>query len=179
LLGEADLPVAADIFKHGTISLSEAATHTLIVDLGGVTFMDSSAISTLIGLRNVADTHTKRLVLIEVPARVTRILAITGLDSLCDIRMSGTDANPKVAPSPCSRRHGSGNCGLRARAKDPARDLACPVDVVLHHWWSRHRLTADHQTSVGRRLLSASPATIDRTLTLIIALIDADSQSAT
>jgi anti-sigma B factor antagonist len=85
LSGEADLAVADDIANLGTVSLDEPTTLTLILDLGGCTFLDSSAIGSLIHLRNTAIAAGKRVVLMNVSARIRRILTVTGLDAVFDV----------------------------------------------------------------------------------------------
>ena len=57
-----------------------AAPSTLLIDLRGVTFMDSSALGVLVRARNRGRRHGCRLVLAVAPGPVARVLAITGLD---------------------------------------------------------------------------------------------------
>jgi anti-sigma B factor antagonist len=79
LHGEADVAVADEIVESGTRRLTDGDVDTVVIDLGGVTFMDSTAIGALVRLHNVADTAGKHLALVNVPARVRKILTITGL----------------------------------------------------------------------------------------------------
>jgi anti-anti-sigma factor len=79
LHGEADLAVADNIVAVGTLRLSEPSTETLTLDLGEVTFMDSSAIGALVVLRNLALASDKHLQLAHLPDRVRQVLTITGL----------------------------------------------------------------------------------------------------
>jgi anti-anti-sigma factor len=82
LEGEADLDVEPDIVAFGTASLSQFDIHTLCVDLAKVTFIDSTAIGVLVLLRNTATDIGKHLVLSNVPTRVRKVMAITGLDAV-------------------------------------------------------------------------------------------------
>jgi anti-sigma B factor antagonist len=52
----------------------------VVIDLAEVTFIDSTALGVLIGLRNSAQEINKQVILANVPRRVRRILALTGLD---------------------------------------------------------------------------------------------------
>ena len=79
LHGEVDLAVAGDIVTLGTLSLNEQTTQTLIVDLEGVTFMDSTAIGALVRLRNLAVETGKQLRLAHLPDRVRQVLTLTSL----------------------------------------------------------------------------------------------------
>jgi anti-anti-sigma factor len=65
--------------SFGTISLAEPATHTLIIDLAAVTFIDSTGLAALVRLRNQAEQSNNQFVLTNVPYRVQRILELTAL----------------------------------------------------------------------------------------------------
>ena len=71
--------MADDIVALGTVSLSETATDTVILDLAAVTFMDSSAIGALVRLRNLAAESGKHLQLAHIPDRVRQVLTLTAL----------------------------------------------------------------------------------------------------
>lgn len=79
LTGEIDLAVAPDLVELGTVSLGQPDFRSLVVDLGGVTFIDSTAIGALISLRNVAGGTGKQLLLRAIPDRVRRVFAVAGL----------------------------------------------------------------------------------------------------
>jgi anti-anti-sigma factor len=85
LAGEADLAIAEDIMELGVLGLREAKVHALIIDLAAVTFIDSTALGALVRLRNVAEDSGRKFVLIGVPDRVLRVLAIAGLDTVFTI----------------------------------------------------------------------------------------------
>ncbi|WP_433888481.1 STAS domain-containing protein [Streptomyces sp. CA-111067] len=54
----------------------------LLVDLGGLTFCDSSGITVLIAARNVALAARSTIALAAVPNRVKRMFSIAGLDQV-------------------------------------------------------------------------------------------------
>jgi anti-sigma B factor antagonist len=62
-----------------------AAGGTIVADLGGVTFMDSSGLSVLISVHQRARAAGATLVLRNVPARVLALLKMTGMDGLLTI----------------------------------------------------------------------------------------------
>jgi len=56
----------------------------LVVDLGGVTFIDSRAISALLEARRFADHERRELRLQHISAPVSRLLKLTGLTEVFD-----------------------------------------------------------------------------------------------
>jgi anti-anti-sigma factor len=85
LSGEFDLAAAPELREVGSISLSSPDVEILLVDLGGVTFMDSTAIGALVGLRNTATVAGKHVTLTHIPDRVQRIMDITGLNEVFEV----------------------------------------------------------------------------------------------
>ena len=75
--GELDLAVA-DEFKEAGLAALTPAADTLVIDLHGVTFMDSTALGALIAIRNAAGEHYAFVVQNAQP-NVRRIFEITGL----------------------------------------------------------------------------------------------------
>jgi anti-anti-sigma factor len=69
---------------EGSVSLGVP----LVVDLGGVTFMDSSGLHALIDAR-MASEHAQPLSVQNPPAQIRRLLAMTGLDDM--ISVGGSD----------------------------------------------------------------------------------------
>lgn len=75
--GELDLAVADELVRTALDGLAEApAVH---VDLGEVTFVDSTGLGALLRVRNEATAAGKAFRLQEVPAVLDRLLQITGL----------------------------------------------------------------------------------------------------
>lgn len=76
-----DLDIAAvDDFLHRAGALLGAGV--LEVDLGAVTFIDSTGLGALVQLRRQADAAGAQVRLTNVPARVGRLLELTGLTGL-------------------------------------------------------------------------------------------------
>lgn len=78
LAGELDLVAAPTLHKelHSTLV---SGTHKLILDLGAVTFMDSSGLRTLLSVHEEALEQGVDFVLRRVPASVQRLFDITGV----------------------------------------------------------------------------------------------------
>jgi anti-sigma B factor antagonist len=92
LSGEADLAAAPQIIDRGTDRLTLASTNSLVADLGGVTFMDSTALGALVRLHNTAEQLGKRFTLVRVPDRVTKLFEITGVDTLFTVQALSADS---------------------------------------------------------------------------------------
>jgi anti-sigma B factor antagonist len=80
--GELDLAAKSAINDVVSRRLADAAITRLVIDLAGVTFIDSSGIGTLIGCRNLADHAGKTLQAIGAQGRVARVLDLTGVRDL-------------------------------------------------------------------------------------------------
>lgn len=78
-----DLDIAGvDQFLAHADRLMESGGGVIDVDLGGVTFIDSSGLGALVRLQNSATAAGRRLQLSNVPRSVARILDLTGLTDL-------------------------------------------------------------------------------------------------
>jgi anti-anti-sigma factor len=77
IVGEIDLSVADELLREALAQLHGG--NGLDLDLGGVTFLDSSGLGTLLRLRNEAENSSKSLSLFNVSASVMRLLEVTGL----------------------------------------------------------------------------------------------------
>lgn len=76
--GEVDLAVADELRQVG-LSCIESDDVGLRVDLGDVTFIDSTGLGALVQLRSAARDKSKLLQLVNLPDEVTRMLQLTGL----------------------------------------------------------------------------------------------------
>jgi anti-sigma B factor antagonist len=86
--GELDIYTAPQL-KQCMLGLFEEGVTQVVVDLGGVTFIDSTALGVLIGgVRRVNDAGGA-MALVVSSRQVARVLAITGLDrvfAVCETR---------------------------------------------------------------------------------------------
>jgi anti-anti-sigma factor len=83
--GEVDLATVDQFLIEANACLDEGA-EVVEIDLGEVTFIDSSGLGALVRIRNAARDRDKELVLTNVPASVERLLAVTGLSEAFEIR---------------------------------------------------------------------------------------------
>lgn len=84
LTGEVDL-YTAPRFKEDVVALIDEGVTELIVDLSGVTFIDSTALGVLIsGVKRLHDSDG-RLLVVAGSKPVVRILSITGLDRVLSV----------------------------------------------------------------------------------------------
>ncbi|MFD4413470.1 STAS domain-containing protein [Streptomyces sp. NPDC058476] len=90
MAGPLDL-ATAPVLQH---TLDEALNHhpTVILDLTGVTFCDSSGLNTLIRLRRRAHNVGGELLLAAPPRQMMRLLTITGADGVFPIHGSLAEA---------------------------------------------------------------------------------------
>ena len=81
LEGEVDI-YTAPRFKESMLELLDAGVQKLVVDLTGVSFIDSTALGVLIGgLRRLRDARGE-MALVVTTSSVERVLTITGLDKV-------------------------------------------------------------------------------------------------
>lgn len=84
--GELDIAAAPEFIDVVRASLGRCTTVEL--DLGDVTFIDSSGLGALVRLRKEADAQDASLRLTEVSAATNRLLRLTGLIDVFDISTS-------------------------------------------------------------------------------------------
>ncbi|PWI45065.1 STAS domain-containing protein [Streptomyces sp. ICBB 8177] len=85
LAGELDYDHATAL-RDQTANLSLAPGQSLILDLSGVEFCDSSGIAALLGARQLAQSLGADIVLASVPPNTLRLLTLVGLDRVFTIR---------------------------------------------------------------------------------------------
>lgn len=83
--GEVDLAVVDELVATVRASLERA--DGVLLDLRGVSFIDSSGLGALVLVRNEAVAAAKSLSLVHVPASLTRLLQLTGLQDSFDVRV--------------------------------------------------------------------------------------------
>jgi anti-sigma B factor antagonist len=79
--GELDLSTEHELLAHCDELLATGAP-VVDVDLGAVTFIDSSGLGSLVRVQRSAEHAGRQLRLANVPRAVNRILEVTGLDDL-------------------------------------------------------------------------------------------------
>jgi anti-anti-sigma factor len=84
--GELDIAAAEDFVEVVRTSLGRCGT--VEIDLGDVTFIDSSGLGALVRLRKEADAEDANLYLLNVSGTTDRLLRLTGLLEFFDIRAS-------------------------------------------------------------------------------------------
>jgi anti-sigma B factor antagonist len=80
--GEVDLDSAPQLVALGRSHLDDSAVKTLVLDLSGVTFMDSTTVGALVALRNQANGLHKTLQIAGTSGSAHRLLKLTGLDQV-------------------------------------------------------------------------------------------------
>ncbi|MFD5142095.1 STAS domain-containing protein [Streptomyces sp. NPDC058401] len=91
LVGELDHHTAPDV--SATLARLDLGTGRLLVlDLGGLTFCDSSGITVIIAARNRALAAHAGIALAAVPERVSRIFRIVGLQQVFPTHPTAQDA---------------------------------------------------------------------------------------
>lgn len=83
---QGDVDLAGDAILTAADEAIEAGCSTLTVDLAEVTFMDSQGLKALLDARQALRDAGAALVLERPPAAVRRLLSITNLDGVLDIR---------------------------------------------------------------------------------------------
>jgi anti-sigma B factor antagonist len=85
LIGEIDM-VTAPTVRDAAMSAIHRHSPYLHIDLSGVTFMDSTGLEVLLATRRRAEAAGGCLYLEDPSRRVIRVLEVTGVDRLFDIR---------------------------------------------------------------------------------------------
>ena len=70
----------AEVVEERSRGLLRSGYERFVINLAGVKYIGSSGIGTLVWLHNKLSDMRGRLVLTEVPSKVTEVLAIMGLD---------------------------------------------------------------------------------------------------
>jgi anti-sigma B factor antagonist len=89
--GEIDPGTATELSEAALAAMQEIGP-TLVLDLSGVTFMDSTGLKVLLSVHQRAQLAGGRLVLAAPGRPVQRVVSITGLDEIFEIRDTVADA---------------------------------------------------------------------------------------
>lgn len=80
--GSLDLANAVGLGRDARAALDRDGVTNLIIDLGGVTFMDSTVLGELVAILTRADDRGVRVQLESIPSRVQVLLDVTGVGTL-------------------------------------------------------------------------------------------------
>jgi anti-sigma B factor antagonist len=83
--GELDVSTGPDLSDAAVNALNEADCHRLALDLSGLSFIDSSGINALIGIRDASHRAHAALRISRMSPRVAEVLRLTAVDRLFDI----------------------------------------------------------------------------------------------
>ena len=97
LRGELDLTGAPRIEEHVQSALLDG-TGAFVLDLSGLTFMDSSGVNTLLRARSLLGREQRDLVLICPPGPVRRVLELIGVVDVLAPFASREDAAAALVP---------------------------------------------------------------------------------
>ncbi|MFJ9079364.1 STAS domain-containing protein [Streptomyces sp. NPDC102278] len=97
VVGDLDITTAPHLRAQALALIDQGHRH-LILDLGAVTFCDSTGFSALVGIYRCAKTADGTLALAAVPDRLERLLDLTGLSAL--LPAHPTAAHALVAHTP-------------------------------------------------------------------------------
>ncbi len=90
VVGEVDFDTAGTLADEVSTATGGGTAH-LVIDLGGVTFFDSSGVKVLVSTRKRSEQAGQSLSLVAVPRSVMRVLTVTALDKLFAIHDSVDD----------------------------------------------------------------------------------------
>jgi anti-sigma B factor antagonist len=94
--GEVDLETATRLGDAALAALRDVSPH-LVLDLSGVTFMDSTGLKVLLSIQRRADLAGGSFALAGVGRTVAKVLALTGLDQSFAIYDTLADVPPPQA----------------------------------------------------------------------------------
>jgi anti-anti-sigma factor len=94
LAGELDLASVRDVETELAGVEATARLATLVIDLRGVTFIDSSGLRLVLEASRRADTTAYRLALVRPSDRVFRAFEISGIDALLPFEPADAEARP-------------------------------------------------------------------------------------
>jgi anti-sigma B factor antagonist len=83
--GELDIHSAPEL-RAALVGVLDGGATKLVIDLGGVAFMDSSGLGVLVGAHRRLDHLGSKLQLVGVQDPVARLLSVTGLTRVFDVR---------------------------------------------------------------------------------------------
>jgi anti-sigma B factor antagonist len=83
--GELDI-ASGPVLEHAVVQALEGQGGEFCLDLGGLTFMDSSGAKALLSARSRVESLGRRLVIVSPSGPVRRVLALVALEQVLDVR---------------------------------------------------------------------------------------------
>lgn len=80
--GEIDVAAAGELRDTGLSAINQADGRPVIVDVAGLTFIDSTGLGALVTLNNAAGQAQVTLLLRSVPPRLVTLMRLTALDQV-------------------------------------------------------------------------------------------------
>ena len=77
--GDVDIDTAHHLMAVGREALEQCSGSAIVIDLSSCSFMDSSGLGALVGVRTLAHDAGVTMLLRGVPGRIDRVLELTGL----------------------------------------------------------------------------------------------------
>jgi anti-sigma B factor antagonist len=77
--GEVDMSNATELRECGENAVATASVELLVIDLSGVTFMDSSGLGALVAIRSAAADAARAVRIANPSARVRQVIEVCGL----------------------------------------------------------------------------------------------------
>jgi anti-anti-sigma factor len=96
--GEVDLETASRLGAHTLDAMREVSPH-LVLDLSGVTFMDSTGLKVLLSLHRRAEAAGGTLAIAGASRSVRKVLSLTGLDQAFSVYDTVADATRGEGPA--------------------------------------------------------------------------------
>ena len=85
--GELDMLLADDLRKEWLPAVEQLRPDRLVIDLSGVTFLDSSGLGLIVALHKLQERHGGSVVLSGPQRAVRRVLEISGIDRVIEVRV--------------------------------------------------------------------------------------------
>ncbi|NLW06398.1 MAG: anti-sigma factor antagonist [Clostridia bacterium] len=94
LKGELDMHSADELRRELEASLDHARPEVLLLDMEGVSFIDSSGLGVILGRYRRLKKQGGRMVICRPKPQVLRLLQLSGLDKIMTIEANGPQNNP-------------------------------------------------------------------------------------
>ena len=96
ITGEIDMHAAGHLRRELDTSLDHARPESLLLDMKGVTFIDSSGLGVILGRYRRLKKQGGKMIIYKPAPQVLRLLQLSGLDKIMDINAELPKKNPGV-----------------------------------------------------------------------------------